>query len=201
MKAYCFPEYDTPINIGKKVAVIGAGNVAMDAARSALRLGAEEVTIIYRRSEKEMPARIEEIENAKEEGVNFKLLTAPVKFLADKNNYIHSIICLKMELGAPDESGRRRPIPIKDSEFVLESDTVIIAIGQTPHPLLIQATPGLKTAKHGNIVVNSETNQSSLEGVFAGGDIVTGADTVISAMGAGKKAALAIDNYIQAKNK
>jgi glutamate synthase (NADPH/NADH) small chain len=173
----------------------------MDAARSALRLGAEEVTIVYRRSEKEMPARIEEIENAKEEGINFKLLTAPVKFLADKSSYIRSIICIKMELGAPDESGRRRPTPIKDSEFVLESDTVIIAIGQTPHPLLIQATPGLKTAKHGNIIVNPETMQTNFEGVFAGGDIVTGADTVISAMGAGKKAALAIHNYIQAKKK
>lgn len=201
MKAYRFPEYDTPINIGRKVAVIGAGNVAMDAARSALRLGADEVTIIYRRSEKEMPARIEEIENAKEESIKFKFLTAPLKILIDKNSYIKSMECIKMELGEPDESGRRRPVPIKGSEFIFECDTVIVAIGQTPHPLLIQASPGLKTAKHGNIIVDPETRQTSLKGVFAGGDIVTGADTVISAMGAGKKAALAMHNYIQAKNK
>ncbi len=200
MKACCFPQYDTPINMGKKVAVIGAGNVAMDAARSALRLGAEEVSIIYRRSEKEMPARIEEIENTKEEGIKFKLLTAPQKILADKNGYISGLECIKMELGEPDQSGRRRPVPIKGSAFIFNCDTVIVAIGQTPHPLLIQATPGLKTAKQGNIIVDPDTLQTSITGVFAGGDIVTGADTVISAMGAGKKAAAAIDGYLGQKD-
>lgn len=199
MKAYCFPQYDTPINMGKKVAVIGAGNVAMDAARSALRLDAEEVNIIYRRSEKEMPARIEEIENTKEEGIKFKLLTAPQKILADKNGYISGLECIKMELGQLDETGRRRPIPVKGSEFLFDCDTVIVAIGQTPHPLLIQATPGLKTAKQGNIIVDPDTLQTSITGVFAGGDIVSGADTVISAMGAGKKAAAAIDEYLGQK--
>ena len=199
MKAYRFPGYDTPINMGKNVAVIGAGNVAMDAARSALRLGAEEVTIVYRRSEKEMPARIEEIEHAKEEGIKFNLLTAPKKIMADNRSYINGMECIKMELGQPDESGRRRPVPIKGSEFIFKCDTVIVAIGQTPHPLLIQASPKLKTAKYGNIVVDPQTMQTSIEGVFAGGDIVTGADTVISAMGAGKKSATAIDKYITQK--
>jgi len=197
MKAYLFPEYDTPINTGRKIAVVGAGNVAFDAARSALRLGAEEVCIVYRRSEKEMPARGEEIENAKEEGVKLFLLTLPVKITGDKDGYVKQMECLKMRLGEKDQSGRRRPIPVEGSEFVLDVDTVIVAIGQKPNPLLTKAPPQLKTAKKGIIVVDEQTQGTNLKGVYAGGDITTGADTVISAMGAGKRAAQAIDKHIQ----
>ncbi len=199
MKAYMFPDYDTPIRVGKKVAVIGGGNVAMDSARCALRLGADEVWIVYRRSREEMPARLEEVENAEEEGIKFKLLTAPVKFLGDKSGWVTGMECIVMQLGEPDESGRRRPIPIKDSEFVMDVDTVVIAIGQTPNPLIQRTTKGLKTTRHGTIVVNEKTGRTSKMGVYAGGDVVSGAATVISAMGAGKKAARSIHRHILRK--
>ena len=195
MKSYKFPEYKTPINTGKKIAVIGAGNVALDSARCALRLGSE-VTLVYRRAEAEMPARIEEIENAREEGVRFQLLTQPIKILGDDKGFVRGMECLKMELGELDASGRKRPIPIKDSDFILEVDTVIVAIGQTPNPLLGRAESRIKVNPRGTIFVD-ENLMTSIPGVFAGGDIVTGADTVIAAMGAGKKAALAIDNYLK----
>lgn len=197
MKAYKFPEYDTPIDIGKRVAVIGAGNVAMDAARVSLRLGADEVLIVYRRTEKEMPARLEEIENAKEEGVKLHLLTAPVRFIGDENNNVTGMECLKMELGAPDSSGRRRPVPIKNSEFKFGVDTVVMAIGQSPNPLLPKTIRGLQVGKHGNVITDEKTGATSIPGIFAGGDIATGASTVIEAMGAGKRAARAIDEYIK----
>ena len=197
MKAYKFPEYTSPINIGKKVAVIGGGNVALDCARAARRLG-KDVTLVYRRTEKEMPGRIEEIENAKEEGVVFKILTQPLKILGDEKGFVKGLECIKMELGEPDESGRRRPVPVENSHFILDADTVIIAIGQNPNPLLPKVTPDIKTNKDGTISVDKNF-MTSLRGVFAGGDIITGADTVISAMGAGKKAALAIDKYIKWK--
>lgn len=195
MRAYKFPEYASPINIGKKVAVIGGGNVALDCARASRRLG-RDVTLVYRRTQKEMPGRVEEIENAKEEGIVFKILTQPVKILGDEKGFVKGLECIKMELGEPDESGRKRPVPVKGSNFILEVDTVIIAIGQNPNPLLAKVTPGLKTNKDGTISVDKNF-MTSLPGVFAGGDIITGADTVISAMGAGKKAALAIDKYIR----
>ncbi|PKM92757.1 MAG: glutamate synthase (NADPH), homotetrameric [Elusimicrobia bacterium HGW-Elusimicrobia-4] len=199
MKAYKFPEYDTPIDIGKRVAVIGAGNVAMDSARVALRLGADEVLIVYRRTEKEMPARLEEIENAKEEGVILHLLTAPIRFIGDENNNVTGMECLKMELGEPDASGRRRPIPIKNSEFKFDVDTVVMAIGQSPNPLLPKTIRGLQVGKHGNIITDEKTGVTSIPGIFAGGDIATGASTVIEAMGAGKRAARAINEYIKNK--
>jgi len=199
MKAYKFPECDTPVKLGRRVAVIGAGNVAMDSARCALRLGAEEVFIVYRRSEAEMPARKEEIENAAEEGVQFRLLTAPRRIIGNCGGWVEAIECLKMELGEPDESGRRRPVPIEGSEYVMEVDTVIVAIGQNPNPLISQTTPDLVTGKHGIIVADPETGETSKKGVFAGGDIVTGAATVISAMGAGKRTAVAIDKYLRNK--
>ncbi|MEM3673046.1 MAG: NADPH-dependent glutamate synthase [Candidatus Bathyarchaeia archaeon] len=198
MKAYRFPEYDTPIKVGKKVAVIGAGNVAMDSARSALRLGAEEVYIVYRRSREEMPARKEEIENAEEEGVKFKFLTTPTRFIGDEKGWVKQMECIKMELGPPDESGRRSPVPIKGSEFLMDTDTVIIAIGRTPNPIIQRTTEGLEVTKWGTIVTD-ENGQTSLKGVYAGGDIVTGEATVISAMGAGKKAARAIHQYLMDK--
>lgn len=196
MKAYLFPEYLTPIRIGQRIAVIGAGNVAMDSARTPLRLGAEESYIVYRRSEKEMPARLEEIEHAREEGVQFKLLTSPVEIIGDEKGWVKSMICQQYELGEPDQSGRRRPIPIKGSEYELAVDTVIMAIGQGPNPLVPQTTPDLSINSHGNIVAEDATGKTSKAGVFAGGDIVTGAATVIQAMGAGKKAARAIHQYL-----
>lgn len=196
MKAYLFPEYDTPINIGKRVAVIGGGNVAMDSARVARRIGAE-VSVVYRRTEREMPARREEIENAKEEGIEFKLLTTPTKIIGDRDSFVRGMECIRMELGEPDESGRRRPIPIKNSEFRIDADTVIVAIGQNPNPLIPETTPALKTGKRGVIIADKETGQTSIKGVFAGGDITTGSDTVISAMGAGKRTAVAIDKYLR----
>jgi len=199
MKAYLFPEYDTPIRIGKRVAVVGAGNVAMDAARTALRLGAETVSIVYRRSRAEMPARREEIENAEEEGVVFRLLTNPVRLEGDERGNLTTMVCQKMALGEPDASGRRRPVPIPGSEEELPVDTVIVAVGQGPNPILLQATTGLALNKRGYIEVDPETMMTSIPGVFAGGDIVTGAATVIAAMGAGKKAARAIDRYLAAK--
>lgn len=199
MKSYKFPEYKTPVYIGKKVAVVGAGNVAMDAARTALRLGAEESMIVYRRSREQMPARAEEIEHAEEEGIKLNLLNNPRKIIGDEAGNVKGMECIKMELGEEDESGRKRPIPIEGSEYVLDVDTVIIAIGQGPNPILLNDTKDLETNKWGTIVAEEESGQTSKEGVFAGGDIVTGAATVIKAMGAGKKAARAIDKYIQSK--
>ncbi len=198
MKSYKFPEYDTPIRVGKKVAVIGGGNVAMDSARSALRLGAEEVCIVYRRSREELPARKEEVENAEEEGIICKFLANPTRFIGDEKGWVKAMECICMELGPPDESGRRRPIPVKGSEFVMDTDTVIIAIGRTPNPIIQRTTEGLEVTKWGTIVAD-ENGLSSLEGVYAGGDIVTGEATVISAMGAGKKAARAIHEYLMKK--
>jgi len=195
MKAYAFPEYDTPIRIGKHVSVIGGGNVAMDSARSALRLGAEEVCIVYRRSREELPARKEEIENAEEEGIVCKFLAAPTRFIGDEKGWVRAMECICMELGAPDESGRRRPVPVKGSEFVMDTDTVIVAIGRTPNPIIQRTTEGLEVTKWGTIVTD-ENGETSIEGVYAGGDIVTGEATVISAMGAGKKAARAIHEYL-----
>jgi len=195
MKAYD-PNYDTPIVSSREVAVVGGGNVAMDSARTALRLGAENVHIVYRRSRKEMPARIEEIHHAEEEGVNFKFLTNPVAILGDKNGWVKGMQCLRMELGEPDESGRRRPIPVKGSDFIINVDTVIVAIGNAPNPLIPQSTPDLATSRWGTINADPETGATSKPGVFAGGDIVTGAATVILAMGAGRKAARAIHEYL-----
>ena len=195
MKAYQ-EEYDTPVRVGRKVAVIGAGNVAMDAARTALRLGAETVTIVYRRSEAEMPARAAEIQHAKEEGVRFELLAAPKRVLGDANGRVAGLECVRMRLGEPDDSGRRRPIPIPGSEFVLECDMVIPALGTQANPLLTSNTFGLKTNKWGNIIADEATCATSIPGVYAGGDIVIGAATVIEAMGAGKRAARAIDRYL-----
>lgn len=198
MKAYKFPTYKTPINIGNKTAVIGGGNVAFDSARCALRLKSD-VTIVYRRTEAEMPARIEEIQNAKEEGIKFKLLSQPVRILQDKKGFVKNLECVKMELGERDNSGRRKPHPIEGSNFLLDADTVIVAIGQTPNPLLAKTLPNLKTNPNGTIVIDKNF-MTSIKGVFAGGDIVTGSDTVIAAMGTGKKAAESIDRYIKAIN-
>jgi len=195
MKAYAFPEYDTPLRIGKHVAVIGGGNVAMDSARSALRLGAEEVRIVYRRSRDELPARREEFENAEEEGIVCRFLAAPVRFIGDDKGWVRAMECICMELGSPDESGRRRPIPAKGSEFIMNVDTVIVAIGRTPNPIIQSTTEGLAVTKWRTIVAD-ENGKTSIEGVYAGGDIVTGEATVISAMGAGKKAAKAIHEYL-----
>ncbi len=199
MKAYRFPQSATPIHVGKRVAVVGGGNVAMDGARTALRLGAEQVSIVYRRSEKELPARLEEVHHAKEEGIHFQLLTAPTAVLGNEEGWVTGLQCIRMELGEADASGRRRPVEIPGSEFVLDVDTVIIAIGQGPNPLVQSTTKGLETNKRGNINADAETGATSKAGVFAGGDIVTGAATVILAMGAGKKAAVAIDQYLKAK--
>jgi len=199
MKAYKFPEYDTPIKKASNVAIIGGGNVAMDAARTAIRLGAKNVYLIYRRTEKEMPAREEEILRAKEEGVKFMLLTGVQKYFADENGFVKQAQCIKMQLGEPDSSGRKSPIPIPGSEFLLDVDQVVVAIGSTPNPILQRTTPGLKTKKNGTIEVD-EFFQTSIPGVFAGGDIVTGSATVITAMGAGRKAAKYIDKYIKSKN-
>ncbi len=194
MKAYLFPDYDTPIKRGKRVAVIGGGNVALDSARTALRLGAEEVTIVYRRSRQEMPARAEEIAHAAEEGVAFKFLTLPVRILGDE--WVRGMECLQMELGEPDESGRRRPIPIKGSEFELQVDLVVMAIGTRANPLLTSTLPEVKLNKWGYIEADPETGQTSVPNIFAGGDIVTGSATVIEAMGAGKRAARAIHSLL-----
>ncbi len=199
MKAYRFPQSATPIHAGKRVAVVGGGNVAMDGARTALRLGAEHVSIVYRRSEKELPARLEEVHHAKEEGIEFQLLTAPTAVLGNGEGWVIGLQCVRMELGEPDASGRRRPLEVPNSEFVLDVDTVIIAIGQGPNPLVQSTTKGLEINKKGNIIADIDNGATSKPGVFAGGDIVTGAATVILAMGAGKKAAAAIDTYLQGK--
>ncbi|MBE7049059.1 MAG: NADPH-dependent glutamate synthase [Ruminococcaceae bacterium] len=198
MKAYRFPEMDTPISIGRNVAVVGGGNVAMDAARCAKRLGAENVYIVYRRSEAEMPARREEIHHAKEEGIDFKLLTNPRAILGDECGFVQGLSCIEMELGEPDAGGRCRPVPKAGSEFCLDVETVVMAIGQSPNPLIKQTTQGLDTETWGGIKAD-ENGRTSKEGVYAGGDAVTGAATVILAMGAGKKAAVAIHQYIQKK--
>ncbi len=195
MKAYLFPEYDTPITIGKRIGVVGGGNVAFDSARCAKRLGAEEVYIIYRRSRTEMPAREEEIKNAEEEGIIFKLLTNPLKFHGDRNGWLKEVELIKNELGEPDASGRRRPVPVKGSNYRIAVDTLVVAIGQGPNPLLLDTVPGLKLNKKGYIETD-ERCRTSLPDVFAGGDIVTGAATVIEAMGAGKTAAASIDKYL-----
>ncbi len=199
MKGYKFPDYATPVKVGKNVAVLGAGNVAMDSARTALRLGAENVYIVYRRSRAEMPARHEELEHAEEEGIQFRLLTNPVAIEGDERGWVKSLTCLRYELGEPDASGRRSPIAIKGSEFDIPMDTVVVAIGQGPNPLVTTSTPGLELNKWGNIVVDEQTLLTSKPGVFAGGDIVTGAATVILAMGAGKQAAAGIDAYLKTK--
>jgi glutamate synthase (NADPH/NADH) small chain len=191
MKAWKFPEFLTPVKIGKKVAVVGGGNVAMDSARVSLRMGAEEVYILYRRSEEEMPARKEEIERAVEEGIIFKILTLPVRYLADENGWVKEVGCQQMELGEPDSSGRRRPVPIPNSQFLIPVETVVVAIGNSPNPLIPHRTPELKTEKWGGVIV-TEKGLTSIPGVYAGGDIVRGAATVISAMGDGKIAARAI---------
>ena len=195
MRAYDFPTYDTPIIKSRRVAVIGGGNVAMDSARTALRLGAEKVYVVYRRSHTEMPARIEEIHHAKEEGIEFNLLTNPTK-IDGKDGWVRSMTCIRMELGEPDASGRRRPVPIKGSEFDFEVDTVIVAIGNGANPLLPATTPELETNKWGNIIADDDTCQTSIKGVYAGGDIVIGAATVILAMGAGKKASKTMHEYL-----
>ncbi len=197
MKAYQFPDYDTPIYMGKNVVVVGGGNVAMDAARSAKRLGAEHVSIVYRRSEEEMPARREEVHHAKEEGIEFKLLCNPVRILGTEDGWASQVECVRMELGEPDASGRRRPVTVEGSEFLLDAEVVIIAIGQTPNPLIKDTTPDLETNRRGCIVVREETGATSKQGVYAGGDVVTGAATVILAMGAGKTAAQSIDEYLR----
>ena len=197
MKAFR-EDHDTPIKTGKKVAVIGGGNVAMDAARTALRLGAE-VHIVYRRSESELPARVEEVHHAKEEGVIFDLLTNPVEILADENGWVKGMKCVRMELGEPDASGRRRPVVIPDSEFILDVDTVIMSLGTSPNPLISSTTIGLDTNKRKCIVADEETGKTTKEAVYAGGDAVTGAATVILAMGAGKAAAKGIDEFIKGK--
>ncbi|HDM70420.1 MAG TPA: NADPH-dependent glutamate synthase [Thermotogales bacterium] len=196
MKAYLFPEYDTPIMVGNHVVIIGAGNVAMDAARSALRAGAKKVSIAYRRTEKEMTARIEEYYHAKEEGIEFNWLISPIEYVGDENGRLTGVRFIRMELGEPDESGRRRPIPIEGSEFVMEADMVIEAIGQTSNKILLNAMPNLKLNKWGYIDADPQTGATNIPGVYAGGDIVTGAATVIEAMGAGKRAAKAIDSYL-----
>lgn len=197
MGAYKFPSTDTPVFVGKNVAVVGGGNVAMDAARSAKRLGAENVYIIYRRSEAEMPARLEEVHHAKEEGIIFKVLTNPKQVLGTEDGWVKGMECVEMELGEPDKSGRRRPVEKKGSEHVVDLETVIIAIGQSPNPLISSTTPGLDIQSWGGIIVEEETGATSKSGVYAGGDAVTGAATVILAMGAGKKAAEAIDKFIR----
>jgi glutamate synthase (NADPH/NADH) small chain len=197
MKAYRFPEYDTPIARGKHVATVGGGNVAMDSARTALRLGAEESIIVYRRSREEMPARAEEIHHAEQEGIRFELLTTPVAIHGDSNGWVKEIECIRNQLGEPDASGRRRPVPIKDSNFRIPVDVAILAIGQSPNPLIPKTTPDLKTGKDGVVTIDNETGKTSKRGVFAGGDVATGGATVILAMGKGKKAAKAIDEYLK----
>ena len=197
MKAFK-EDYDTPVKVGKRVAIVGGGNVAMDAARTALRLGAES-HIVYRRSESELPARQEEVHHAKEEGVVFDILTNPVEILSDENGWVKGIKCVKMELGEADDSGRRRPVPVEGSEFVMDVDTVIMSLGTSPNPLISSTTDGLETNKWKCLIADEETGLTTKEGVYAGGDAVTGAATVILAMGAGKKAAKAIDEYLQEK--
>jgi len=196
MKAYLFPKYKTPIVKGKRVATVGGGNVAMDCARTALRLGAEQSIIIYRRSREEMPARNEEIHHAEQEGVIFNFLSNPAEFRGDQYNRLKEVECIQMELGEPDDSGRRRPVPVPDANFTVPIDVAVIAIGNSPNPLIPSTTPDIETGRWGNIVTDPETGKTSKEGVFAGGDVATGAATVILAMGAGKVAARGIHEYV-----
>ncbi len=197
MKAYDFPKYDTPVFSGKKVAVLGGGNTAMDSVRTALRLGAQDAYIVYRRSKKEMPARVDEIHHADQEGVQFHFLTAPIKYVGNDDGWVTAMECIRMELGEPDASGRRRPVPVEGSNFTMQVDTVVVAIGNSSNPLVPQTTSGLEVNKWGNIIADPETGQTSRKGVWAGGDIVTGGATVILAAGAGKKAARDIDRYLK----
>jgi len=198
MRAYRFPEYRTPVRVGKRTSVIGGGNTAMDSARSALRLGSE-VTLLYRRTRAEMPARAEEVENALAEGVVLKELTIPVRMLGDEKGHVRAVECLRAELGEPDASGRRRPVPVEGSEFEVAADTVIVAVSQSPNPLLPRSEPELETRKDGRLVVNPETGETNIPDVFAGGDIANDAGTVIAAMGDGKRAAAAIHEYLERK--
>ena len=197
MRAYNKSEYDTPIKCGKTLVVFGAGNTAMDAVRTALRLGYQDSRIFYRRSRNEMTARIEEVHHAEEEGVKFEFLINPIRFIGDENHNVTAVECERMELGEPDESGRRRPLPIKGSEFITKIEAAVIAIGTNVNPIVPSSTPGLNLNKWGYIIADENTGKTSKKGVFAGGDIVTGAATVILAMGAGKKAAVAIDKYLE----
>ncbi len=199
MKAYLFPEYATPVCVGKKVTVVGAGNTAMDSARTALRLGADEVTLVYRRTRAEMPARAEEIENAVEEGVILKLQTNPTALINDGKGWVRSMTCIRTEQGAPDASGRCRPVDIPNSEHTIETDTVIVATGQGPNPLLTRNCSALEVSRKGCLIVDPQTGQTNLPGVFAGGDIVSGGATVIAAMGAGRRAAMAIHEMLTAR--
>jgi len=196
MKGYLFPEWDTPVKVGNKVAVVGAGNVAMDAARCSLRLGAEEVHIVYRRSREEVPARAEEVHHAEEEGIIFDFLTNPVEVLGNGEGWVSGLKCIRMELGEPDSSGRRRPVPIEGSEYSIEMDTVVMALGTRPNPLVFADAPGLERTRWGTVACDETTGRTKMERVWAGGDIVTGAATVISAMGAGRIAATDIDAYL-----
>jgi len=200
MKGYLFPEWDTPVRIGRRVAVVGGGNVAMDAARCSMRLGADEVLIVYRRSRVELPARAEEAENAEEEGIVFHYLTNPVEIYGDDNGWVRGMKCIQMELGEPDASGRRRPVPIEGSEFDLDVDTVIMALGTRPNPMVFTDAGGLERTRWGTVVADEVTGRTTREGVWAGGDIVTGAATVISAMGAGKTAAADMDRYLRGES-
>jgi glutamate synthase (NADPH/NADH) small chain len=199
MKAYRFPEYDTPMPKGSKVAVIGGGNVAMDCARTAIRTGSQEVTIVYRRSRHELPARAEEVHHAEEEGIKFKLLTNPVRYIGTDSNRVKAMECIRMKLGDPDPSGRRRPVPIEGSNFTLEVDMVIVAVGTGPNPIIFQSAPDIKRTKWGYIDYNPETMETSKEFVYVGGDIATGSATVIQAMGAGRVAANAMHKKLSGK--
>ena len=202
MKAFKFPEYDTPVKVGERVGVIGGGNVAMDSARVALRAGAKKVTVFYRRTRKEIPARKEELENAEEERIEFMFLVAPLQYLGNKEGWVKEANLIKMRLGELDSSGRKRPVPIEGSEFTVPIDTVIVAIGQVPSPMIAKTTPGLEIhPKWGTLIVNERVGATTKPGVFAGGDVATGAATVILAAGAGKKAAKYIDYYLQNKGK
>jgi glutamate synthase (NADPH/NADH) small chain len=200
MKAYLFPEYDTPIALGKNVAVIGGGNVAMDSARTALRLGADNVHIVYRRSKTELPARAEEVHHAEEEGVQFKFLTAPIRYIGNEDGWVVGMECIQMELGEPDDSGRRRPVPIEGSNFTLDVDLAVVAIGTGANPIITGTIPNLELNRWGYIVADEATGKTSREGVYAGGDIVTGAATVILAMGAGRNSSQAIHQYLMNKS-
>jgi len=199
MRAYDFPRYDTPVLKGERVAVIGGGNVAMDSVRTAKRLGAKRAMIIYRRSRHEMPAREEEVKHAEEEGIEFHFLTVPIRYIGDEHGRVRAMECQRMGLGEPDASGRRRPVPVPGSEFTVEVDLVVVAIGQSPNPLIPQTTAGLKAGKWGNIEVDWSTMATNVEGVYAGGDIVRGGATVILAMGDGRLAAASIDEYLRKK--
>ncbi|MBN2244486.1 MAG: NADPH-dependent glutamate synthase [Candidatus Aminicenantes bacterium] len=201
MRAYEFPKYDTPVILGKRVAVLGGGNVAMDSVRTAKRLGAEWAAIVYRRSRKEMPARLEEVKHAEEEGIEFHFLTTPTQFIGDDKGRVQAMECLRMELGEPDSSGRRRPVPVEGSEFIMDVDMVVVSIGNSPNPLIGQVTPGLEIGKWGNVEVNWDTMATSMEGVYAGGDIIRGGATVILAMGDARIAANEMDKYMRTKKK